>query len=257
MCRRALIAVVLGVQTVASPVVAQLPNLPRCNPNPIVDEVILLPSNQRPAELATALVSDPATRARYGGLEYVTSSAAFGDAVIARFPVLDDPNVVDERLLATGDFTSVWVNGIGCFAVSPPDRLGTAVEYHHAGLDHYFIAVDASEQAALDSGLFAGWTRTGETFGVITAPGCPLPSTARHPVYRFYREPIGGPDTHFFSVGETECARVRDAPEQGWRYEGTPFWAGTPTFGACTSGQARSIARTTPARAAHRTIASA
>src|SRR3569832_853491 len=103
MGKHGLIALVLGVQMAGSPANAQLANLPRCNPNPIVTEVILLPANKRPAELATALVSDPAARARYGGLEYVTLSAALGDAVIARFPVLDDPNVVEARLLATGD----------------------------------------------------------------------------------------------------------------------------------------------------------
>ena len=42
-----------------------------------------------------------------------------------------------------------------------PAGTGEAVEYYHAGLDHYFISLTPAEIAALDSGALTGWTRTG------------------------------------------------------------------------------------------------
>ena len=40
----------------------------------------------------------------------------------------------------------------------------TAVEYFHAGFGHFFVTAAAGEIAALDSGQFSGWTRSGQTF---------------------------------------------------------------------------------------------
>ena len=42
----------------------------------------------------------------------------------------------------------------------------TAVEYYHAEFDHYFFTAIADEISQLDSGFFAGWVRTGRTFGI-------------------------------------------------------------------------------------------
>ena len=47
-----------------------------------------------------------------------------------------------------------------------------AVEYYHAAFGHYFMTASADEIDKLDTGVFAGWQRTGETFKVhATADG--------------------------------------------------------------------------------------
>jgi hypothetical protein len=53
--------------------------------------------------------------------------------------------------------------------------LGTAVEFYHAGFNHYFLTASPGEAAALDAGAFnKSWSRTGGQFTVYTdpAPGC-------------------------------------------------------------------------------------
>jgi hypothetical protein len=89
------------------------------------------------------------------------------------------------------------------------------------------------EQGALDTGVIAGWTRTGEQFTVVLHPGCAATWAGWHPVYRFYREPIGGPDTHFFGADEAECGWLRERRSAGWVFEGAPFWVRYPAGAAC------------------------
>ena len=43
-----------------------------------------------------------------------------------------------------------------------------AIEYYHAGFDHYFVTDIADEITKLDNGTFVGWTRTGESFNVLS-----------------------------------------------------------------------------------------
>ena len=73
----------------------------------------------------------------------------------------------------TGDTLTV-TEGPDVFVLS---RVGVAstfappavVEYYHAGFDHYFITAIADEIGKLDTGTFAGWTRTGRQFNVYAA----------------------------------------------------------------------------------------
>ena len=51
--------------------------------------------------------------------------------------------------------------------VGPVPSMARAVEYYHAGFDHYFMTSDAAEIAALDRGKFQGWQRTGMSFNVV------------------------------------------------------------------------------------------
>ena len=76
------------------------------------------------------------------------------------------------------------------------------VEFHHAGLDHYFVSSLPADIAALDSGTLKGWTRTGRTFNAFDAP-----VTGANPVCRFYLPPASG-DSHFYSASPDECAEV-------------------------------------------------
>lgn len=75
-----------------------------------------------------------------------------------------------------------------------------AVEYYHAGFDHYFLTAAPGEIAALDAGRFSGWARTGQRFKVYASA---MPDTM--PVCRYYIPPSQG-DSHFFSVADVRTA---------------------------------------------------
>jgi hypothetical protein len=76
------------------------------------------------------------------------------------------------------------------------------IEFHHGGLDHYFLASRREDLEALDSGRFTGWARTGRSFRAY--PGF---VEGAAPVCRFYLPPAAG-DSHFFSASATECDEV-------------------------------------------------
>jgi hypothetical protein len=88
----------------------------------------------------------------------------------------------------------------------PVPAVARAVEYYHAGLDHYFMTADPTEINALDSGRFAGWQRTGMSFNVI-APNADTGGMTS-PVCRYYGSPAYGLDSHFYSASPDECAAV-------------------------------------------------
>jgi hypothetical protein len=116
-----------------------------------------------------------------------------------------------------------------------------SVEFHHAGLDHYFQSSLAPDIDALDSGRTAGWARTGETFKVM--PVASNTPAAFVPVCRFYIPPDKG-DSHFFSAWDVECARILSLRDTDPNYAGyvheTPsaFFAVLPDLatGACPAG---------------------
>ena len=76
------------------------------------------------------------------------------------------------------------------------------IEYYHAAFDHYFITALPQEVAALDSGRFDGWARTGKSF-----PAWSVAQAATSPVCRFYLPPEVG-DSHFFSASPVECSEA-------------------------------------------------
>jgi hypothetical protein len=91
-----------------------------------------------------------------------------------------------------------------------------AIEYYHAGLDHYFVTASPSEIAVLDSGAFTGWARTGYSFGVYP-PGSGVAGTT--PVCRFYGSPAYGLDSHFYSASPVECIEVQQKWPDQWLLE--------------------------------------
>ena len=110
-----------------------------------------------------------------------------------------------------------------------PD-LVVAVEYYHAGLNHYFITIDPNEIAGLDSGVITGWERTGFRFLAYSSPGA-----GRNPVCRFYRKPEFG-DSHFFTADPAECATVAVTYALDWVFENPAiFYIALPNTvtGAC------------------------
>lgn len=80
--------------------------------------------------------------------------------------------------------------------------LSKAVEFYNGSLDHYFISGSPDEIAALDSGRFSGWSRTGYSFNVYL-----VPQAGSYPVCRFYIPPKNG-DSHFYSASPDECQQV-------------------------------------------------
>jgi predicted dienelactone hydrolase len=112
---------------------------------------------------------------------------------------------------------------------------GPAVEFYHAGLNHYFMAAGQDEIDILSSGAGPGWSATGESFKVHRQ----IPANAMTtivPVCRFYGAPAGGPNSHFFTADPEECNAVKRAG--GWYFEGIGFYVPPiVSFGKCAPGQ--------------------
>ena len=125
-----------------------------------------------------------------------------------------------------------------------PAHAYTVIEYYNAALDHYFITPLADEIVKLDTGVVAGWTRTGYFFDGYATSTEALGTTVS-PVCRFYIPPQHG-DSHFFSASPAECAVVRSKvtsdPNFSGYIEETPaeFYIALPdtTTGECPVGTA-------------------
>lgn len=204
----------------------------KCNANPFVNQIAVTPVLSF-ADFRTRFKTDPAYRALFGDVDYVDRpGSAFG---FLAFPPLQDPVRELAHLQQTGELKSEYLNDNACFSGGPPDVVRTVVEYHNILLDHYFMTPDAGEQAAIEAGnVGAGWVRTGNDFKAVVIPGCPVGVEGGfHPVYRFAGVPNIGPNSHFFTVSQDECAVVRDRNEWHWQFEGAPFWASEPAHGTC------------------------
>ena len=138
-----------------------------------------------------------------------------------------------------------------------PSHAYTVIEYYNAALDHYFITPLADEIVKLDTGVVAGWTRTGYFFDGYATSTEALGTTVS-PVCRFYIPPQHG-DSHFLSASPAECAVVRSKvttdPNFSGYIEETPaeFYIALPdtTTGVCPGGtQTRIIATRPTARSA-------
>ncbi|MEO8485085.1 MAG: hypothetical protein ABI585_01990 [Betaproteobacteria bacterium] len=104
-----------------------------------------------------------------------------------------------------------------------------AVEYFHAGFGHYFVTAQADEIAGLDSGAFAGWARTGQSWNVWTS------GTGLADVCRFFTTFFAPKSSHFYTADAAECAFVQQNPV--WQYEKIAFKAALREgSGACPAG---------------------
>jgi len=138
-----------------------------------------------------------------------------------------------------------WMDGVEEALLSkvtmptgPVPKVGMAVEYYHAGLDHYFMTADPAEMNALDTGRLTGWQRTGMGFNVVAADDVAAAGIAM-PVCRFYGNPDYGLDTHFYSGSAAECAAVQQNWPQQWMLESSNvFRVYMPdnATGACPTG---------------------
>ena len=113
----------------------------------------------------------------------------------------------------------------------PPAPRAVAVEYYHAGFDHYFVTSYVNEIQLLDAGSFSGWQRTGRTFNVWTEDNG---GTAG--VCRFFSTSFAPRSSHFYTPFADECATVhRNA---NWQFEAIAFFVEYPDAnGNCTAGR--------------------
>ncbi len=96
-----------------------------------------------------------------------------------------------------------------------------AIEFHHAEWDHYFVTMNADEIVKLDTGVFAGWARTNESFSVY-----PLDTAGSSNVCRFFSTSFNPKSFHFYAPSAVECATVMQNPD--WKFEGLVFAVALP-----------------------------
>jgi len=113
---------------------------------------------------------------------------------------------------------------------SPPANAVVAVEYYHAGFDHYFITAITDEITKLDNGTFVGWTRTGKTFNVY-----PTLAAGLKTVCRFFSTSFNPKSSHFYTPDAAECTTVKSNPN--WQFEGEVFFTVAAAIdGSCPAG---------------------
>ena len=125
--------------------------------------------------------------------------------------------VVNAELLEGGVPRWIVDGGLRRIASSPAVVKVDAVEFYHAGFDHYFLTADPAEIAALDGGLFTGWVRTGQGFRAYVS-GSVIGGSVR-PVCRYYGLPSAGLDSHFYSASPAECFAVHEQFGTEWQLE--------------------------------------
>lgn len=93
----------------------------------------------------------------------------------------------------------------------------TAIEYFHSGYGHYFVTASPREITALDTGVFPGWSRTGQSFGVFV-----LGTPGAASVCRFWSGQTYAPkSSHFYTPLAAECIVVKG--NHDWVFEGDVF----------------------------------
>lgn len=119
----------------------------------------------------------------------------------------------------------------------PPVTIVHVDEFYHPGLRHYFITADAAEKQLLDTGVYPGWERTGESFMAYATGSSGNGSI--NPVCRYYGDPKRGLDSHFYSADTVECVTVIVNFPSEWLLESdNVFQINLPdaTSGACPAG---------------------
>ena len=114
---------------------------------------------------------------------------------------------------------------------SPAAASSTAVEYFHRDYGHYFVTALPKEIAALDAGVFFGWSRTGLSFDVLAVDEA---SSAN--VCRFWSgQTFVTKSSHFYTPFDWECAIVKR--NRDWVYEGLVFSMMLPDVAGACSGR--------------------
>jgi hypothetical protein len=136
------------------------------------------------------------------------------------------------KAIYSGDLSNPASQSLGLAQVVNAPGTETAIEYYHAGFDHYFLTTLPAEAASLDSGTTKGWQRTGRYFAVW-----PARTAGRATVCRFFGGQRFAPkSSHFYTPYATECANVKASAD--WMYEGDVFTLGLPdASGNCAAAE--------------------
>lgn len=136
-----------------------------------------------------------------------------------------------------------------CINKSGPEGKSTAVEYHHAGKDHYFNTANLDDITFLADNAQSGWNPTGYIFDTYPLDAAPAGTV---PVARYYggQQSDGAykPDSHFYT-GLTEERRLLDngysqicpagegsCTGEAWHYEKDEYRVYLPNGSTCPSG---------------------
>ncbi len=148
-------------------------------------------------------------------------------------PVANESNWDEANLSKAGDMVGFFrfpsaVNNFNLAYLPPPWVEDDVVEYVNKNDfpkqpgGQFFYAVLASDKTLLDS--VPNWQRTGKAFksgGYVS-------------VCRFYGGKNGGPNTHFYSADDKECAALKSVAALS--YEGQTFAVNMPMPGSNTDG---------------------
>jgi YVTN family beta-propeller protein len=157
----------------------------------------------------------------FGSPGYVSVVDTTTNAIIATVNVGGTPFAFGEFVGPTTVAAGIW----------------TAVEYHHASFDHYFITPLTRETALLDAHTppFQEWSRTGYTFNVYEPATAPTGSVA---ICRFFNEHYWPKSSHFYAAQGFGCeATLAMFPDWGLE-DDKLFNAMLPdgASGACPTG---------------------
>jgi hypothetical protein len=141
-----------------------------------------------------------------------------------------------ESYYDTHDARRIIAGSLVLMTVSPPVTIVQVDEFHHQGLNHYFITASEAEKRLLDNGNHPGWVRTGESFKAYAAGS--HPSGSINPVCRHYGDPLRGLDSHFYSAEVGECFTVLWSFEDWLLESDNVFQIHLPDIatGACPAG---------------------
>jgi hypothetical protein len=120
---------------------------------------------------------------------------------------------------------------------SPPPGAVNMSEFFHAGLNHYFVTADSTEDVQLRTLRGLGWQATGQQFAVLPI-ATPLQDSLQQ-VCRFYGSMTPGPNSHFFTADPAECAALMrqqeliPATSPRWNFEGRVLVVALPGQGGC------------------------
>jgi Repeat of unknown function (DUF5648) len=109
----------------------------------------------------------------------------------------------------------------------PPPSVVAAVEYYHAVFGHYFITAIPDEISKLDTGVFVGWARTGQTFNVYTTQTSVFKGLVG--VCRFFTTAFPPTSSHFYAPRGLGCEAT--FANADWQFEGDVFFTPLPDAG--------------------------
>lgn len=159
----------------------------------------------------------------FTGVGFQTSMAISWDGATL---IAADENTVGAlpapRIASFSTATGALTDSIELAANAKPQIVATprlcpepAVEYYHAGFDHYFVTAILDEIAKLDNGTIVGWTRTGRQFNVYPS------GSAGAATCRFFSATFAPKSSHFYTPYAPECATVKASP--AWQFEDEVF----------------------------------